>query len=130
MQVVMLKEEVAMEWTMRARQKYVQKFLHCIHCHCNVPDADGASALHFDVEGTRDDTLIGLVMMNSVLHQVKDFTFNASPEEAHPPNSSNLETFVPEQFLETQRHTSWPSSSSTPESVDARRAKKTENQPD
>ena len=70
----MLKEEVAMEWTMRARQKYVQKFLHCIHCHCNVPDADGASALHFDVEGTRDDTLIGLVMMNSVLHQVKDST--------------------------------------------------------
>ena len=35
---------------------------------------DTTSTLHFDVEGTRDDTLIGLVMMNSVLHQVKDST--------------------------------------------------------
>lgn len=52
--------------------------------------------------------LIGLVMMNSVLHQVNYSTLNASPEEAHPPDSSNLETFsfVPEQFLETQRHIS------------------------
>jgi len=80
--------------------------------------------LHFDAEGQRDDTnWFGTDEFSPFPNLVNDSTFSASPEETQPQDSLNIETLAPEQFSETQRHTSRPSSS-TPEMDDGKRGKK------
>ena len=85
---------------------------------------DTTSTLHFDVEGTRDDTnWFGADEFSPFSNLVNASTFNASPDGTQLQDSVNQETFAPEQILETQRRTFRPSSS-TPEMVDAKRGKK------
>jgi hypothetical protein len=88
----------------------------------HVPDT--TSTLHFNVEGPRDDTnWFGTDEFSPFPNLVNDSNFGASLEGTQPQDSINLETLAPEQFLETQRHTSRPPSS-TPEMVAGKRGKK------
>ncbi|CAO2164705.1 unnamed protein product [Urochloa humidicola] len=83
--------------------------------------AIGASSLHFDVEGPRDDTnWFGTDEFSPLQNHVNESTLHSSLEGPEP---SNKDAYVLEQFQETQRQTSWPSSS-TPEVVGAKRGKR------
>lgn len=89
--------------------------------HSSLLDVPEGTSFHFDVEGPGDATnWFGADEFSPFPNQVN---VNESPEAAYAPESSNKETFVPEQFQEKQRRTSCPSSS-TLEIVNAKPVKR------